>query len=80
MMTTADMVASMEYARENQSYTSNYSNFWESIEIIDDYNFIVNTKEVYAKTLNDMATTASCPSPLSTPATTSTPTASAPAV
>ena len=55
MMTTADMVASMEYARENQSYTSNYSNFWESIEIIDDYNFIVNTKEVYAKTLNDMA-------------------------
>ena len=54
-LTTADMVASMEYARENQSYSSNSSNFWESIEIIDDYNFIVNTKTVYAKTLNDMA-------------------------
>ena len=54
-MTSADMVASMEYAREQQSYTSNYSNFWESIEIVDDYSFIVNTKDVYAKTLNDMA-------------------------
>ena len=54
-MTSADMVASMEYAREQQSYTSNYSNFWESLEIVDDYSFIVNTKDVYAKTLNDMA-------------------------
>ncbi len=53
-MTSADMVASMEYAREQQSYTSNYSNFWESLEIVDDYSFIVNTKDVYAKTLNDM--------------------------
>ena len=54
-MTAEDVKASMEYAREYSSYTSTYSSFWESIEVVDDLNFIVTTKEVYAKTLYDMA-------------------------
>ncbi len=54
-LTAEDVKASMEYAREYSSYTSTYSSFWESIEVVDDLNFIVTTKEVYAKTLYDMA-------------------------
>ena len=54
-MTAEDIKASMEYARENASFTNTYSNFWESIEIKDKYTFVVKTKEVYAKTLYDMA-------------------------
>ena len=54
-MTAEDIVASMEYARENSSYTNTYSTFWESLEIVDDYTVIVTTKEVYAKTLIDLS-------------------------
>jgi len=54
-LTADDLIASMEYARENSSYTVNYSSFWDKIEKVDDYNFIVTTKTVYAKTLNDMS-------------------------
>ena len=54
ILNAEDVKASMEYAREQQSYTSTYSNFWESIEVIDDLTFNVTTKEVYAKTLIDM--------------------------
>ena len=50
-----DFVASMYYARENESYTSNYSAFFESAEVIDDTHFKVITKDVYAKTLYDMS-------------------------
>ena len=38
-VTADDFIASMEYARANPAYTSNYSEFWESIEKVDDYNF-----------------------------------------
>ena len=54
-MTAEDVKASMEYARENSSYTSTYSTFWESVEVVDDLTLIVTTKEVYAKTLYDLA-------------------------
>ena len=54
-MTAEDIVASMEYARENSSYTNTYSTFWEKLEIKDDYTVIVTTKEVYAKTLIDLS-------------------------
>ena len=54
-VTADDFIASMEDARAKPAYTSNYSEFLESIEKVDDYNFIVNTKTVYAKTLNDMS-------------------------
>ena len=54
-MTAEDVKASMEYAREYSSYTNTYSNFWESVEVIDDLTLIVTTKEVYAKTLYDLA-------------------------
>ena len=53
--TAEDFVASMYYARENESYTSNYSAFFESAEVIDDTHFKVITKDVYAKTLYDMS-------------------------
>ena len=53
--TAEDFVASMYYARENESYTSNYSAFFESAEVIDDTHFKVVTKDVYAKTLYDMS-------------------------
>ena len=54
-MTAADVKASMEYARENSAYTSVYSSFWESIEIVDDYTLVINTNGVYSKTLYDLA-------------------------
>ena len=54
-MTAEDVKASMEYARENSSYTSTYSTFWESVEVVDNLTLIVTTKEVYAKTLYDLA-------------------------
>lgn len=54
-MTAEDIVASMEYARENSSYTNTYSTFWEKLEIVDDYTVVVTTKEVYAKTLIDLS-------------------------
>ena len=54
VLTAEDVKASMEFAREQQSFTASYSNFWESIEVIDDLTFNVTTKEVYAKTLIDM--------------------------
>ena len=54
-MTAEDVKASMEYARENSSYTSTYSTFWESVEVVDELTLIVTTKEVYAKTLYDLA-------------------------
>ena len=50
-----DFVATMYFARENESYTSSYSAFFESAEVIDDTHFKVITKDVYAKTLYDMA-------------------------
>jgi len=55
VLTAEDVKASMEFAREQQSFTASYSNFWESIEVVDDLTFNVHTKEVYAKTLDDMA-------------------------
>ena len=54
-LTAEDMVASMEYARENEAYTSNYSQFWESVEVLSETQFKVTTKTVYAKTLYDMS-------------------------
>ena len=54
-MTAEDVKASMEYAREYSSYTNTYSNFWESVEVVDNLTLIVTTKEVYAKTLYDLA-------------------------
>ncbi len=50
-----DFIASMEYARANNGYTKNYSEFWESIEKVDDSHFKVITKVPYAKTLYDMS-------------------------
>jgi len=55
ILNAEDVKRSMEFAREQQSYTASYSQFWESIEVIDDLTFNVVTKEVYAKTLIDMA-------------------------
>ena len=54
-MTVEDIVASMEYARSQSAYTQSYTQFWDKIEIVDDETFVVTTKEVYAKTLLDMA-------------------------
>ncbi|MEA4920775.1 MAG: ABC transporter substrate-binding protein [Clostridiaceae bacterium] len=54
-MTSADVKASMEYARSNSSFTNTYSSFWDKIDIIDDYTILITTKEVYAKTLYDLA-------------------------
>ena len=54
-VTAEDLVASMEYAREKEAYTINYSEFWESAEVIDETHFKVTTKTVYAKTLYDMS-------------------------
>ena len=54
-MTAEDVVASMQYAREHTSYTSTYSSFWDKLEIKDDYTIILTTKDVYAKTLYDLA-------------------------
>ena len=50
-----DFVASMMYARENSSYTSNFSGFFETAEVIDDTHFKVITKTPYARTLYDMS-------------------------
>jgi len=54
VLDTEDVKASMEFAREQQSFTSTYTNFWDSIEIVDNLTFNVHTKEVYAKTLIDI--------------------------
>lgn len=54
-MKAADVKASMEYARQYASFTNTYSSFWDKIEIVDDYTVIITTKEVYAKTLYDLA-------------------------
>ena len=54
-LTTEDMIASMEYARSQSAYTQSYTEFWEKVEAIDDYNFVVTTKNVYAKTVLDMS-------------------------
>ena len=54
-LTTEDMIASMEYARSQAAYTQSYTEFWEKVEAIDDYNFVVTTKDVYAKTVYDMS-------------------------
>ena len=54
-LTTEDMIASMEYARSQSAYTQSYTEFWEKVEAVDDYNFIVTTKNVYAKTILDMS-------------------------
>ena len=54
-LTTEDMIASMEYARSQSAYTQSYTEFWEKVEAIDDYNFMVTTKNVYAKTILDMS-------------------------
>ena len=54
-VTAEDMVASMEYAREKEAYTVNYSAFWDTVEVIDETHFKVTTKTVYAKTLYDMS-------------------------
>ncbi|MBR5284754.1 MAG: hypothetical protein IKU27_06890 [Clostridia bacterium] len=63
-LTTEDMVASMEYARAQSAYTQSYTEFWDKIEIVDDYTFKVTTKEVYAKTLLDMSSHYVLPSEL----------------
>ena len=54
-VTAEDLVASMEYARENSAYTTNYSQFWEAVEVLNETQFKVTTKTVYAKTLYDMS-------------------------
>ena len=53
-MTAADVVASMEYAREYAT-TKQYSSFWQSAEQVGEYSIKVVTKEPYALTLLDMA-------------------------
>ncbi len=53
-MTAEDVKASLEYQRQYDSYTSVYNNFWESIEVVDEKTLIINTKEIYAKTLYDL--------------------------
>jgi len=55
VLNAEDVKASMEFAREQVSFTASYSQFWDSIEVIDDLTFNVVTKEVYAKTLIDMS-------------------------
>ena len=50
-----DIVASMEYARAQSTYTSTFTQFWESAVAEDEYTVLVTTKEVYAKTLYDLA-------------------------
>ena len=50
-----DIVASMEYARAQSTYTSTFTQFWESVVAEDEYTVLVTTKEVYAKTLYDLA-------------------------
>ena len=62
--TTEDVVASFEYARSQSAYTQSYTEFWEKIEIVDDYTFVLTTKEVYAKTLYDVSSHYLLPSEL----------------
>ncbi|MBQ9924566.1 MAG: ABC transporter substrate-binding protein, partial [Clostridia bacterium] len=63
-LTTEDMIASMEYARSQSAYTQSYTEFWEKVEAVDDYTFVVTTKDVYAKTVYDIASHYVLPSEL----------------
>ena len=51
-----DFVASMYYAKDQYgAYTQNYTQFWESAEVIDDTHFKVTTFAPFALTLNKMS-------------------------
>ncbi len=53
-MTSADVAASMDYARKYPT-TKDYSSFWKSVEIVDDYTVKVTTEGAYALTLPNLA-------------------------
>ncbi len=52
-MTSADVAASMEYARKYPT-TKDYSSFWKSVEIVDEYTVKVTTDGPYALTLPNL--------------------------
>ena len=60
----ADIVASMEYAKEQSAYTSTFTTFWKSVEAVDEMTVKVVTNEVYSKTLYDLASHYILPSEL----------------
>lgn len=53
-MTAEDAKASMEWA-QTFTTTKDYTTFWESIEVVDEYTLKVTTIGSYALTLNNMA-------------------------
>jgi len=54
-MTAEDVKASLEYARNFPS-SGKYTNFWSSVEVVDQYTVKITTKTPYALILNDLAT------------------------
>ncbi len=52
-LTTEDVLATMEYAREYPT-TTDYTSFWETVEAVDDYTFTIDTGIPYAPTLHDL--------------------------
>jgi len=59
-----DILASMQYAKDHSTYTSTFTQFYKSVEKVDDMTVKVTTNEAYAKTLYDLASHAILPSEL----------------
>ena len=59
-----DIIASMQYAKDHSTYTSTFTQFYKSVEKVDDMTVKVTTNEAYAKTLYDLASHAILPSEL----------------
>ena len=59
-----DIVASMQYAKDHSTYTSTFTQFYKSVEKVDDMTVKVVTNEAYAKTLYDLASHYILPSEL----------------